>query len=269
MQRLRRYRCWLAVALLAWLLLFHAGLLRPNSTFGPARCSSRCRRWADPGGAAGAADGWRRGPAGACLRNRSGAGLECVTPDRRRSSCITLAAWAAATTSTTSGSSSPAWKTRSPSKASSKAGITQQTGNWQVSLETQLFLNQTFGKNIYVNTPERRVVCGQFRHRSAADLAALPRCAERRLLCGAGPIRHAVWPLLFSELSQQLRRLAVHPLRGDPVSRNGRCWCNGIRASGSSPRRSPTARSSRTPTRRRPSWPASASISPAMRWARA
>jgi hypothetical protein len=41
-------------------------------------------------------------------------------------------------------------------------GITQHTGNWQVSLEAELFLNQTFGKNIYVNTPERASFAANF-----------------------------------------------------------------------------------------------------------
>lgn len=43
-----------------------------------------------------------------------------------------------------------------------EGGVTQHTGNWQVSLETQLFLNQTFGKNIYVNTAERASFAANF-----------------------------------------------------------------------------------------------------------
>jgi hypothetical protein len=41
-------------------------------------------------------------------------------------------------------------------------GIMQRADGWDLSLETQLFLNQPFGKNIFVNTPERRSFAANF-----------------------------------------------------------------------------------------------------------
>ncbi|HMC11297.1 MAG TPA: hypothetical protein VKH44_08400, partial [Pirellulaceae bacterium] len=41
-------------------------------------------------------------------------------------------------------------------------GLVQHTDGWDVSLETQLFLNQPFGKNVLVDTPERRSFAANF-----------------------------------------------------------------------------------------------------------
>jgi hypothetical protein len=43
-----------------------------------------------------------------------------------------------------------------------EGGVVQHAGGWDLSFETQLFLNQPFGKNILADTPERRSFAANF-----------------------------------------------------------------------------------------------------------
>lgn len=43
-----------------------------------------------------------------------------------------------------------------------EGGLIQRAGGWDLSFETQLFLNQPFGRNILVDTPERRSFAANF-----------------------------------------------------------------------------------------------------------
>ena len=65
--------------------------------------------------------------------------IACPSP---ATAAITWAARLGRTTSTTSGSNSPAWKRRSRSKECSTAAIHQQIGDWLVQVESELFFTQ-------------------------------------------------------------------------------------------------------------------------------
>src|SRR5262249_37302066 len=43
-----------------------------------------------------------------------------------------------------------------------EGGVIQRAGGWDLSFETQLFLNQPFGRNILMDTPERRSFAANF-----------------------------------------------------------------------------------------------------------
>jgi len=100
-------------------------------------------------------------------------------------------------------------------------GLVQHADGWDFSLETQLFLNQPFGKNnSFVNTPERQSFTANFDIdplQSRSFMWALATAISSRLWAASSP---PFGRFYFSELSQQLRRLAIHSLRSHSVSRN-------------------------------------------------
>lgn len=162
MPRARRYRCWLAAALVACLLWlpaapavaqvdFRAGsLIEPTPALAPAPewlpspPPTGAEFLSAPAFPTGPALSWNAnaGPPPGLVYHVGGVGRGYFINDQRIEFTGMEDTFAV--------------------EGVFEGGVTQHTGNWQVSLDTELFLNQTFGKNIYVNTPERQSFAANF-----------------------------------------------------------------------------------------------------------